>query len=117
MSQWPATRAGSVRVASEVVGSIAALAALDVEGVAAMCAPQGPRVGRLLRRQHGHLGVRVTTLDHSSLRLDLHLAIVPTVRLPELVERVQAAVADSVNRMLGLRVAAVDVHVADVQLP
>ncbi len=111
----PTGRPGRVRVATEVVASIAALAVLDCQGVAAMCAPQGASVDRLLRRQHGHKGVRVTMLDSTTLRLDLHLAMRASASLPELTEEVQRRVSDAVAKMLGLEVAEVNLHVVDVE--
>jgi uncharacterized alkaline shock family protein YloU len=104
---------GATRVANEVVASIAALAALQVDGVSAMYQPAGHQIDRILRRAHAHRGVRVDLIE-DSLHLDLWIVIEAGGSVPVIGGQVQRRVADAVDRMLGLRVAEVNVFVSEV---
>ncbi len=105
---------GAVRVANEVVAWIAALTALQVEGVAAMYHPTGKQIDRILRRPVAHRGVRVEMLPDESLRLDLYVAMKAGGNVPEVGAEVQNQVADAVDRMLGIRVAEANVFISEV---
>jgi uncharacterized alkaline shock family protein YloU len=96
-----------------VVASIAALAALQVDGVDAMYHPAGQQIDRILRRVYAHRGVRVE-LNDDGLHLDLWVVISAGGAVPVIGAEVQRRVADAVDRMLGLRVAEVNVFVSEV---
>jgi len=104
---------GVTRVANEVVASIAALAALQVDGVSAMYQPAGQQIDRILRRVYAHRGVRVELLA-DALHLDLWIVIEAGGSVPVIGGEVQRRVSDAVDRMLGLRVAEVNVFVSEV---
>lgn len=106
---------GKVRVASEVVATIAAMAALETSGVAAMCEPGGVPVPRLLRRQHGHRGVRLEMVGSAAIRVELCIAITPEASLPKLAEELQKRVGEDINKMLGLEVIEVNLQVAEME--
>ena len=106
-------RLGATRVANTVVASIAALAALQVEGVSAMYHPAGQQLDRILRRAYAHRGVRVDLVGES-LHLDLWVVIEAGGSVPVIGGLVQRRVADTVERMLGLHVAEVNVYVSEV---
>src|SRR6202049_3737431 len=65
---------GVTRVANDVVAWIAALTALQVEGVHAMYRPGGQSIDRILRRRVAHRGARVELRD-DGLRIDLWIVI------------------------------------------
>lgn len=102
---------GRVRVASEVVGAIASVAALETPGVAAMCELQGVPVPRPLRGPQGHRGVRLEMIGSSAIRVELGIAISPTSTLPSLAADLQKRVAHDIQRMLGLEVVEVNIRV------
>lgn len=101
---------GRVRVASEVVGAIASVAALETPGVAAMCELQGVPVPRL-RGSQGHRGVRLEMIGSSAIRIELGIAITPSSTLPTVAAALQQRVAHDIQRMLGLEVVEVNVRV------
>lgn len=98
------TDLGSVQIRNEVIGSIASLAAEEVEGVIGVW--KGPCFLRFLP---GFSGVRVETQDQD-VRLWLSLVVEYGVRLPEVAAQVQARVQEMVERMTQLT--AVEVHVS-----
>jgi uncharacterized alkaline shock family protein YloU len=109
-----AAPAGSVRVANEVIASIAAMAAADVDGVVGMDEANARHFGDWVRRQSAHRGVRVMVDSDRAIHLELFLTVASTAVIAETAEKVQTNVVDAVERMLGLDVAEVNVFVASV---
>jgi uncharacterized alkaline shock family protein YloU len=107
--------AGRVRVASEVVASIAALAALEVQGIAAMCDPAGRGVSLPLHRQHGHRGVRLQMVGDTGIKLELFVAITPEASIAQLADELQGKVAYAVHSMLGLDAVEINLHIAEIE--
>jgi uncharacterized alkaline shock family protein YloU len=107
------TPLGTTRVANEVVASIAALAALQVEGVHAMYRPGDVSIDRIVRRSQAHRGVRVELRD-DALHLDLYIVIEAGTNVAVVGAAVQQRVAEAIDRMLDLRVAEVNIFVSEV---
>ncbi|MHB8572298.1 MAG: Asp23/Gls24 family envelope stress response protein [Candidatus Dormibacteria bacterium] len=105
---------GSVRVADEVIASIAATAAREVEGVAGVDPGAGRQLGRVLHARNLHQGVRVELVDSDTLTLEMYIAVNDGCNIPEAAARVQTRVAEAIDKMLSLAVAHVDVVVSDV---
>ena len=108
------TSLGVTRVANEVVAWIAVLTALQVEGVHAMYQAAGQSLERILRRSAAHRGARVELRDDSTLDIDLWVGVVSGHSVPKVGAEVQQRVADAVERMLGLDVGTINVHVSEV---
>ncbi|MGH7667745.1 MAG: Asp23/Gls24 family envelope stress response protein [Candidatus Dormibacteria bacterium] len=106
---------GRVRVASEVVASIAALAAQEVPGIAAMCEPTGVNVTLPLHRQHGHRGVKFQMVGETGIKLDLYLAITAQAAIAEVAEALQLKVAEAIHAMLGLDAVEINLHIAEIE--
>jgi uncharacterized alkaline shock family protein YloU len=94
---------GNASVASDVLASYAADAAIEVEGVA----------GLVESRLSRHSGVRVGGED-GAVRVELHLELVWGVSAPEVGREVQRRVADYLEQMAGARPQAVDVVVDEI---
>jgi uncharacterized alkaline shock family protein YloU len=106
---------GRVRVASEVVASIAALAAQEVAGIAAMREPTGVNVSLPLHRQHAHRGVKQQMVGDTGIRLDLYVAITPQASIGQLAEELQRKVAHAIHSMLGLDAVEINLHIAEIE--
>ncbi len=96
---------GNASVATDVLASYAADAALEVEGVAGLVE------GRLPRQR----GVRVT--GDEGLALELHLALEWGAPAERVGAEVQRRVADYLERMVGARPLTVDVVVDEIAAP
>jgi uncharacterized alkaline shock family protein YloU len=105
---------GVTRVANEVVAWIAVLTALQVEGVHAMYPAAGQSLERILRRSAAHRGAKVELRDDSTLDIDLWVVMLSGHSVPKVGAEVQQRVADAVERMLGLDVGTINVHVSEV---
>ena len=108
---------GSVRVANEVIASIASMSAREVEGVAGMDVANARHFGDWVRRQTAHDGVRVLIDPERRIHLEVFLTVTAGAALAPVAERVQANVVEAVERMLGLEVADVNVFVSSIAFP
>src|SRR5579859_7522808 len=111
MASTEAPPAGSVRVVNEVIASIAAMAAESVEGVIAMDEASVRHFGDWIKRQSTHRGVRVLVDTQRAIHLELFLTVDVAATVGDLAAAVQDAVVESVERMLALDVAEVNVYV------
>jgi uncharacterized alkaline shock family protein YloU len=105
---------GSVRVANEVIASIAALAACEVEGVEGMDEAAARHFGDFVRRQSAHRGVRVHIETDRSIHLEVFITVDSEAKLAEVAGSVQGNVVEATERMLGLEVGEVNVFVSSV---
>ncbi|MGP3916243.1 Asp23/Gls24 family envelope stress response protein [Nonomuraea sp. 10N515B] len=112
---------GRIKVADEVVEKVAALAALEVAGVADM----GGDLARAFESVRDRIGIgsRRGTQGVSAQIQDRQVAVSLTIVVEyghvvmEVATEVKMNVARSVSRMLGMRVMEVNVTVDDVRLP
>jgi uncharacterized alkaline shock family protein YloU len=106
--------AGSVRVANEVIASITAMAAREVDGVAALDEANARHFGDWIKRETAHRGVRVLLDPERKIHLEVFLTVDASAVLREVAERVQDNVIDVIHRMLALEVAEVNVFVSSI---
>ena len=105
---------GTVTFNSDVIATIAGLAAVEVEGVAGMAGGVVSGVTELLGRKNFTKGVKVT-LSAEDCEVDLNIIITYGVRIPDVTAKIQRDVKSSIETMTGLNVKSVDVHVQGVQ--
>lgn len=105
----------NVKIANDVVGKIAAIAALEVEGVSAM----GNNVTTELMSRVGMKNilknVKVTVLNNE-VQIDICVTVDYGVNIPATSQLVQARVKQTVENMTGLNVSDVNVRIAGVSL-
>jgi uncharacterized alkaline shock family protein YloU len=107
------TKPNSVKIADEVVGVIAGIAASEVEGVASMSGGVVSGLGEMLGKKSFSKGVKVEVGERQTA-LDLYIVMEYGIRIPEVARRVQENVKRAVESMTGLEVVEVNVHVAGV---
>jgi uncharacterized alkaline shock family protein YloU len=105
---------GAVRVANEVIASIAALAASEIEGVEGLDEAAARHFGDWVRRQSAHRGVRVHIETDRSIHLEVFITVASDAKLADVAASVQANVVEATERMLGLEVGEVNVFVSSV---
>src|SRR5947209_20404724 len=91
---------GAVRVANEVIASIAALAACEMEGVPGKDETAARHFGDWVRRQTAHRGVRVQLEADRSIHLEVFITVDTEAKLAEDASAVQANVVEATDRML-----------------
>jgi uncharacterized alkaline shock family protein YloU len=104
---------GRITIANEVVAQIVGYTAAECYGVVGM-ATRGGRVGRLLARDRVTQGIDVER-DASGVAIDLHVVVEYGLNLAEVAATVRSRVAYEIERLTGLRVSRVEVHIEDVR--
>lgn len=110
-----APRADDIAIADDVIAAIAAIAAREVDGVAAL-GSRGPAVVAALARRLGSGGVRAHVHDDKCI-LEIEIVVAYGRHIPAVARSVQEAVRRAVEGMAEIRVAGVHVHVCGVALP
>lgn len=103
---------GRIEVVPEVLVTIARFATLEVEGVRQF-APVPSDMARLFQRGLRQEGV-VLDLSENRRTFNIYVIMDPHVNLLETSRKVQTAVTEAIDTMLGIPVDAVNVFVEDV---
>jgi len=104
---------GVIRIADEVVSTVAGLAAVEVEGVAAMSGGWGTDLVEKLGKKNLGKGIKVDATGEQTI-IDIFIVIEFGYAIPKVAENVQKEVKVAVESMTGLTVSAVNVHVVSV---
>lgn len=104
---------GSIRIADEVVGIIAGMAATEIPGVAGMSAGLVGGIAEMLGKKNLAKGVKVEVGEREAA-VDLYIIVEYGVRIPDIALRVQENVKRGIESMTGLDVVEVNVHVQGV---
>jgi uncharacterized alkaline shock family protein YloU len=102
---------GRVTIAPDAIAQIVGHTAAECYGVVGMA---GKGLKRLLTRDKLTQGIGVTG-NGEGLRIDLHVVVEYGLNLAEVAATVRSRVAYEVERLAGLPVAAVEVHIEDVR--
>lgn len=106
-------KGGMVRIAPEVLATIAALTAQSTPGVVRLEGGLAGEVGKIMGKGRSVRGVKVSVED-SEVYVELHLVVKPDVSMFQLGSEVQQAVAQAIETMVGMTVHTVDVFIEDV---
>ncbi|MBE5772890.1 MAG: Asp23/Gls24 family envelope stress response protein [Clostridiales bacterium] len=107
---------GSVTFATEVVATIAGLAATEVEGVASMSSTNTSGLADMFSRKNTRnltKGVRID-LDSSMVTVDITIVVEYGSPVPDVARSIQENVKKAIETMTGLDVRSVDVHVSGI---
>lgn len=105
---------GKIRIAPEVVGIIAGLAAAEVDGVTGMSTGVvGDLVERFGRRKNPSRGVQVE-VGEKEAAVDVSVMVEYGRSIRAVAEDIQQSVKRAIESMTGLTVVEVNVHVVDV---
>jgi uncharacterized alkaline shock family protein YloU len=116
MAASPDAVAGEVVITDDVVAQVVGLTVLECYGIVGMAARRLVHgVARLLRRDAITAGVEVEREEAEAVRIELYVIMEHGLNLAEVVENVRSRVAYEVERLTGLRVTAVGVHIQGVR--
>jgi len=96
---------GCIHISQDVLASLAASAAAEVEGISGLM--------NLAAKKSGARGVRLTVEDDGAV-IDMYVMIRYGYAIPEVAEKIQNAVSSAIESMTGFAVKAVNVHVGGV---
>ena len=106
---------GAIRIAAEVVATVAGLAAADVEGVASMSGGWSTDLVEKLGKKNFGKGIKVEVIDEQT-KIDIFIVVEFGFQIPDVAENVQKEVKMAVETMTGLSVTAVNVHIVGVSM-
>ena len=104
---------GSIRIADEVVGIIAGMAATEIPGVAGMSGGLVGGIAEMLGKRNLSKGVKVEVGEREAA-VDLFIIAEYGVRIPDVALQVQENVKRAIESMTGLDVVEVNIHVQGV---
>ena len=106
---------GTVSFATEVVATIAGLAATEVDGVASMSSPSSGFADMFTRKNTRNFtkGVRID-LDGNKVAVDITIVVEYGSPVPDVARSLQENVKKAIETMSGLDVRNVDVHVSGI---
>ena len=107
---------GRITIAPEAVAQIVGRVASECYGVVgmAMRGPARERMTQLLPKGRPARGIVVRNVD-GAVALELYVVVAYGLNLAEVASTVRSQVRYEVERLTGLRVASVDVHIEDVK--
>ena len=104
---------GSVRIADEVIASIAGIAAADVTGVVGMSSGLIGGMAEMMGKKNPAKGVKVQ-VGAREVAVDLYIIVEYGLRIPDVALQVQEKVKEAVENATGLTVLEINVHVQGV---
>lgn len=106
---------GVVRIADDVVGTIANIAATEIQGVNGLSGGIAGDLVEMFGKKNLTKGVKVNT-EEKTVEIDLNIIVDFGIKIPEVAWEIQEAVKRSVESMTGLAVKVVNVHVVGINL-
>jgi len=106
---------GAIRIADEVVATVAGLAAAEVEGVASMSGGWGTDLVEKLGKKSFGKGIKVEVIEEQT-KIDIFIVVEFGYQIPDVAETVQKEVKMAVETMTGLTVSMVNVHIVGVSM-
>ena len=107
---------GAVTIGDDVVAQLVGLTVLECYGIVGMASKRLVHgVARLLGRDALTSGVEVARVDGDAVRIDLYVVMEHGLNLAEVAENVRERVVYQVQRLSGLRVGSVGIHIQDVR--
>ena len=103
---------GRITISSDAIAQIVAETALECYGVVGM---KGSIRGRMARGRGHERGIEIRRDDNGAVTVDLHVVVEYGLNLAEVASSVRNRVAYEVERLTGLPVLAVEVHVDAVK--
>jgi uncharacterized alkaline shock family protein YloU len=104
---------GEVKIASDVVATIAGMAAFDVDGVASMQDNAAREIMDKVGVHNARRGVKVAIYD-GKVQVKLSLVVGMGANVPKVCANIQETVKETIENMTGLAVAQVDIHIVGV---
>lgn len=104
---------GEVKIAEDVVATIAGLAATEIEGVAAM---QGNLTNELVKKlgaKNLSKGVKIEMIDNY-VNVELSIVIEYGYSIPKITAKIQENVKASIETMTGLKVLEINIRIVGV---
>ena len=107
---------GSIHIAEDVIASIAALAANEIEGVCGLSANFGSDLAEMLGMRNLGKGVKLD-ISGDEIVVDCNVVALYGYSVLEIAKNVQDKVTTAVESMAGMHVKQVNVNICAISLP
>ena len=107
---------GSIHISEEVIASIAALAASEVEGVCGLSANIGSDIAELLGKKNLGRGVKIT-ISGDTVAIDCYVVALFGYSVIDIAKNIQERVTTAVESMTGATVSGVNVDICGITVP
>ncbi len=111
----PEAESDSVRIAAEVIGILAGIAASEVPGIAGMSGGLVGGIAEKLGRKDLAKGIRVYQ-EGNKVKLDVNIIAEYGVKISEVAQNLRKTVRQAVEQTTGLNVVAINVHVLGIHI-
>ena len=106
----------TIKIANDVVATIAGIAASEINGVVGMSGGIVGGLGEMLGRKQLTKGVKVEIKEDVAF-IDISIIVEYGSKIPEVAQQIQDNVKESVVTMTGLEIGAVNVNIQGVAFP
>lgn len=108
---------GSIRISEDVIASIAAMAAMEVEGVYGLNNIIGSELaGKISKKSQGR-GIRLVISDNNDISIDCYVVVLYGHSVFDVAKSVQENVTTVVEATTGQKVKTVNVSISGISLP
>lgn len=106
---------GEVKISDDVVGTIASIAASEIDGVNGLNGGIAGDLAEMFGKKNLTKGVKVN-IEERTVQIDLNIIVDFGIKIPEVSWLIQENVKNAVETMTGLKVKEVNIHVTGVNL-
>ncbi|MEW5784726.1 MAG: Asp23/Gls24 family envelope stress response protein [Bacillota bacterium] len=110
------TEADSVRIAPDVIGIIAGLVASEIKGIAGMSVGIVGGIAEKLGRKDLSKGIKVH-LEEERVKLELNVIVEMGIPIVDTANNLKKEVRDTVEKITGLQVSAININVLGINVP
>ncbi len=104
---------GKIIFATDVIATIAGIAAMEVEGVEALSGSVVEGIASMLSKKNFTKGIKVD-LKENDVLLDMNVSVKYGTKIHEVCYKIQQGVKNAVETMTGLRVVSVNIAVQSI---
>ena len=102
-----------IKIADDVVATIAGKAALEVKGVYSMAGGFAGGISEVFGKKSYTKGIKVDNTE-KGLKIDVNIIVEYGSRIPDVAYEIQNKVKNSIENMTGLKIEEVNVHIQGV---
>ena len=106
---------GNIRISDEVIKTLVAKVAVDVDGVYKLAGGFVDEVSKMLGKKRLTNGVKVE-VGEKECSIEVYIVVEYGYRIPDVAEEVQKTILESVSRLSGLKVVEVNVYVQNIKV-
>ena len=105
---------GSVQISEDVIAAIVSHAACEVEGVVGINSKTGADIAEFIGKKNWGRGLKVTILEDNSVSIDCNLIVNYGRNVVDIAKAAQVAIANALESMSGIQIAAVNVNICGI---